>query len=1267
MDNSDEIECAHDSTDLSECGKPSVAPQFTWDPRIVGGNEANPGSWPWQVALTYYPGGRSFCGGSIINERWVVTAAHCVDRLSNFYIVAGRHEYNKSIAEVSIKVDYKIIHPNGLEFSLGQDIALLKLKKPLNFSDTIRPICLPTNTSEFFVKDGTICVSTGWGNLGFFGFGPDALYQVRLPIVENEKCNRIYSTIGNNVSDSNICAGDVETGGVSPCHGDSGGPLTCYIGNTWYLIGVTSWGYECGTTFPGVYARVPWFHDWIQEAQTFAENFAFCDGVTIFTESSGNFSSPPYIGVELPDNVCTWTILAPENSLIEVRFLDTGYSMQCRTTKLAIYDGGSLYTGKEFCYSLNFADFISSTNNVTFSLQGGYEFVLQVAWEMKEKCGNNGFECWDGFQCISESSMCDEVRDCADDSDEIECPQISSNFSECGKTDVAPGFTWNPRIVGGSKPTNVSSWPWQASIYIYGYPECSGSIIGNKWVLSSASCLNSWENSPLSVSVGPSGTVHNVLSVVSHPYYQSTYGDEYDISIVEVSPPFTFSSTLRPICLSMNDSDIKTGEMCIAIGTGWRSGFEAGDFTENSTELYQVRLPVLDHETCSNFTYDHFDDDAMLCAGYTDERYSGTCYGDEGGPLMCLIDENTWTQVGVATHTTTCLSGRPSFFVKTSFHTEWIESVMAGGTYDVCGQRDFTAPSGFISSPGYPGNYLNNLYCEYTITTSPGLTISISFQHFSIESVLHCLFDYMLIYDGAQLISGGRLCGNSLPQNYLAFSSMLRIVFFTDSHVVRSGFNISWTTSESSVPHTTSDPYTTTVSTQPSEVCGLRDYTSSSGSITSPGHPGNYVDNLECEYLISALPHLVIVIYFDHLDLEDHSNCDWDYLEVYDGTELYTGTRLCGDQAPRNFAAFSTTVRIVFHTDGSVVKTGFEISWRTAVRCSDNQFTCWDGSCIAEIQHCDEVSDCPHGEDEIECMQGTGSVGHCGTVDVPPRFTWDPRVVGGSPAEPGSYPWMAMLTDQQDQFFCGGTIISDTIILTAAHCVDENVGSLMVHVGRHYLSDNDRVQTFAVESIKLHENYRNVNEGFDIALLRLSGIITFSQTVKPICIPPSSQGKFKLKPEMRCIATGWGSLGGSNYPNELFQVRLPIVDADKCNNSYSSSVLTSQICAGDFNKGGIDTCQGDSGGPLICLFGETAWYQMGVTSYGSGCAVAGSPGVYTRVSSFYYWIMNNINSTLPPPPPINPPTIPATTIQTTTNEAITTTGNQSGSTTTCGG
>ena len=241
--------------------------------RIIGGEEAGTKDAPWQVSLRNFLGGIShFCGGSIVSESWVLTAAHCLDGQAVFQydVMAGQHNIHLPDIHQQVRlVSQAIIHPNYTWDDKEFDIGLIKLQTPLQFTDYVQPISLATQREP---QSGTICEATGWGVTSEDGFFLAAnLQKVSLPLVSDETCYQTYQYL---MRDNMICAGEE---GKDSCSGDSGGPLVCPLPAQAeagpVLVGVTSWGQGCGRPGkPGVYTEVAYFTDWLHNTMADSQN-----------------------------------------------------------------------------------------------------------------------------------------------------------------------------------------------------------------------------------------------------------------------------------------------------------------------------------------------------------------------------------------------------------------------------------------------------------------------------------------------------------------------------------------------------------------------------------------------------------------------------------------------------------------------------------------------------------------------------------------------------------------------------------------------------------------------------------------------------------------------------------------------------------------------------------------------------------------------------------------------------------------------------------
>jgi len=236
----------------------------------------------------------------------------------------------------------------------------------------------------------------------------------------------------------------------------------------------------------------------------------------------------------------------------------------------------------------------------------------------------------------------------------------------------------------------------------------------------------------------------------------------------------------------------------------------------------------------------------------------------------------------------------------------------------------------------------------------------------------------------------------------------------------------------------------------------------------------------------------------------------------------------------------------------------------------------------------------------------------------------------GTCSNVGSQPWMAQIqlkyAASEDNHHCGGTILSEDMILTASHCLSYFYHDMKVVVGQYYQDRRDpNEQIFDIEDVTQHKSWDSIATGTfsnDIAIIKLRQPIVFSKNVYAATLPTSD-----IPADTNCTVIGWGKTHVDQfqkpYSNCLREVTVPIVGFEECQKMYENDpsrikVLKGMMCAG-YKEGGKDSCGADSGGPLICKVNGEKHIQ-GIVSWGTKCGSPNKPGVYTNVKHYLPWI-----------------------------------------------
>ncbi|CAJ1064970.1 ST14 transmembrane serine protease matriptase a [Xyrichtys novacula] len=522
-----------------------------------------------------------------------------------------------------------------------------------------------------------------------------------------------------------------------------------------------------------------------------------------------------------------------------------------------------------------------------------------------------------------------------------------------------------------------------------------------------------------------------------------------------------------------------------------------------------------------------------------------------------------------------------------------VSQVRRGSKETTCGGQ-LMGESGRFTSPNFPNYYPPRSLCQWSIQVPAGKAVKLTFKKFLLsepgqENKQDCRKDYVSV-------NGKKLCGEH-PDGTVTETSdtnKMEVLFKSDSSYVDRGFEATYEAID------VKDPC-------PKQFqCRNKRCIKTALKCDGWNDCGDMSDELNCKCSpkdITCKNGLCKPMFWKCDSVDD---CG-------DGTdEQNCGGCKSGQITCKNDKCVSAKSRCDGRDDCGDGSDELDCGRTADTRCTEVTYKCKNNKCIDKVNpECDGTEDCEDGSDEENC--------DCGR-----SMFKTSRIVGGQDTEEGEFPWQVSLHIKNYGHVCGASIISPRWLVTAAHCVQDDgktrysqPGTWEVYLGLHMQRKiGSAVVKRNLKQVISHPNYNAYTFDNDIALMELDSPITYSDYIRPICLP-SPQHDF---PTGNTVwITGWGATREGGFAATVLQkAQVRIINRSTCNELMDGQITSRMLCAGVLS-GGVDACQGDSGGPLSSPSGNRM-FLAGVVSWGDGCARRNKPGIYTTVTKYRGWI-----------------------------------------------
>ncbi|XP_068458101.1 uncharacterized protein [Clinocottus analis] len=814
--------------------------------------------------------------------------------------------------------------------------------------------------------------------------------------------------------------------------------------------------------------------------------------------------------------------------------------------------------------------------------------------------------CADGYQLGEDGRQCVAQV-------EYPCGQLPPQETSLNQTVLG-----QTRLVGGNHCPN-GECPWQVLVRLDGTSHCGGALIRPDWVVTAAHCVEGIAPQSLTVVAGE----HNldvdegpeqklpVLMAVAHAGYVPATGDS-DVALLRLGRPVVLSRHAVPVCLPTADlvrRELLPVRYHVVSGWGKRTSGGNADAPGGpptapvSPVLRRMSVPIVQNAQCSQRARFNFTDN-MLCAGYL-EGGQESCRGDDGSPLVTLFG-STHFLTGVVGWGRGCSHpGYYGVYANMAKFVEWAEGIMKDPpTTATANER---AAEKALEMEQKLKHKLKVFRLHYFHSDHPGfyfpaeLTSSGAMFWFHRLPLVLLLLQptaaHIVFLEGeaaSQVLTRQRRANSLFEEMKQGNMERECLEEHCNYEEAREIFEDKEKTDKFWAKYIDGDACIA----RPCSHAGVcKDAVGGYTCFCQTGFQGS-----NCEIVVPELcqnrnggcHHFCKVV-------EGNSQCS-----CAKGYDLGDDDKSCISNEPFKCGAIiSGNSRMVFR---------YVRQNTTNINVIRSNTT--DGNAIRtnSTEHQDSLPDGGRTEVFEELV-------------IPDRRAMT-RIVDGEDCPPGECPWQALLLNEDNIGFCGGTILNEYIILTAAHCMNET-RFIYVKLGEFdVLVDHGIEATHQVETIITHHRFRRNTFHNDIALIKLATPIKFSRFILPACLPEQDFAEKVLMRQREGTVSGFGRLGEGRKTSTILQhLNVPYVDRQTCIESTQLRISTNMFCAG-YDAIAKDACKGDSGGPHVTSYSGT-YFITGIVSWGEGCARKGKYGVYTQVSKYITWIQKGIAQLIP--------------------------------------